>query len=429
MPPCRRPEPPRPGRPGARLPGPAGCVKFIAYLRQIPLTRRWNTETEGISPLALQAVIVALVAAAFANIYLTQPVLPVLARRFSVSPSLASLTVSAVLAGMVLANLPFGMAADRLPIRSIITVGAAMIVASGLVCTFSTGFWPLVASRFVQGLSIPALTTCLAAHLGRSLPRKLLNVAMGAYVSATVLGGLSGRLLGGWLHSWRAAFFLAALLVALAAALALWRLPARRDEHQTEAPAPRFAAFLTQPAVLRTYSVAFAGMTVFTALFNYMAFRLAGPPFFAPTGLITAMYLSYLIGIVIAPLAGGLSSRLGSARIIVAGTALFAAALLLTLLPSLLVTALALCLVCLGFFAMHAAASGSLNRLISAGQGRANALYVLAYYLGAFTGVTLGGFSFEYAHWPGLVTMGLCFLLIPAAAYVWEILRHQEAPA
>ncbi len=365
-------------------------------------------------------------AAAFANIYLTQPVLPELAHQFAVSPSLASLTVSAVLAGMVLANLPFGMAADRLPIRPIIATGAAMIVVSGLVCALSPNFWSLVAARLVQGLFIPALTTCLAAHLGRTLPRDLLSLALGAYVSATVLGGLSGRLLGGWLHSWRAAFPLAALLVALAAALALWRLPAGKAGDGEGPPAPGFASLLARPEVLRIYLVSFTGMAVFSATFNYMTFRLAGPPFSVSTGVITAMYLSYVLGVVVGPLAGGLAGRLGSARVIGGGCALFAAALLLTLLPSLPVMALALCLVCLAWFAMHAAAAGALNRRLDAGQGRANSLYVLAYYLGAFSGVTLGGWAYEAAGWPGVVGTGMAFLLGPAAVAAWELRRPLE---
>jgi YNFM family putative membrane transporter len=56
-----------------------------------------------------QFLVFALVAAAFTNIYLTQPVLPVIAREFGVDAAGASLTVSATVLGIALSTLPFGL--------------------------------------------------------------------------------------------------------------------------------------------------------------------------------------------------------------------------------------------------------------------------------------------------------------------------------
>ncbi len=50
--------------------------------------------------------------------------LPVLRTEFGVSAGLASLSVSAVVFGIALANLPFGVIADRHPIRRIVIAGA-----------------------------------------------------------------------------------------------------------------------------------------------------------------------------------------------------------------------------------------------------------------------------------------------------------------
>jgi YNFM family putative membrane transporter len=58
--------------------------------------------------LKLQSVVFALVSASFTNIYITQPVLPVLQREFQVTPVQVSLTVSAVIFGIVLSSLFFG---------------------------------------------------------------------------------------------------------------------------------------------------------------------------------------------------------------------------------------------------------------------------------------------------------------------------------
>ena len=79
----------------------------------------------------LQAVVFGLVAAAITNVYLTQPVLPVLQTEFGVSPSQASYTVSAVILGIALANLPFGWLADRVPVRSLILAGGVWSAPPG----------------------------------------------------------------------------------------------------------------------------------------------------------------------------------------------------------------------------------------------------------------------------------------------------------
>jgi YNFM family putative membrane transporter len=77
------------------------------------------------STFGLQALVFALVSAAFTTIYLLQPVLPILQQEFGVDEKQASLAISAVILGIALSNLPFGRLADRLPIRPIIAAGGA----------------------------------------------------------------------------------------------------------------------------------------------------------------------------------------------------------------------------------------------------------------------------------------------------------------
>jgi YNFM family putative membrane transporter len=176
----------------------------------------------------LQVGVFALVSAAFLNIYITQPVLPVLREEFASDMVRVSLTVSAVILGIALSNLPFGYLADRWPIHPMILAGGLVVALAGGLCAWIHSLWLLIATRFVQGLFIPSLTTCLAAYLAKTLPAGRLNVVMGAYVSATVLGGLGGRLLGGWLHPplhWRYAFVTASVLTLMATLGALRAMP------------------------------------------------------------------------------------------------------------------------------------------------------------------------------------------------------------
>ena len=95
----------------------------------------------------LQATVFVLVTAGFTNIYITQPVLPVISAEFGVNETQASLSVSAVILGIALSILPFGKLADRYSIRPIILVGGLAIAISGLVCAQADTFEVLVVAR------------------------------------------------------------------------------------------------------------------------------------------------------------------------------------------------------------------------------------------------------------------------------------------
>jgi YNFM family putative membrane transporter len=132
------------------------------------------------------------------------------------------------------------------------------------------------------------------------------------------------------------------------------------------------------------------------------------------------MYLSYLIGVFIGPVAGQLSNRIGNGGTMVLGSVVFAGAIGLTFIKSLAAIVVALALVCAGFFAIHAAAAGALNRQLTSSRGRANSMYILAYYLGGAAGITLSGYAYSFAGWPGVAALGLLMLAIPFATGMTE---------
>ena len=385
-------------------------------------------QTANGSALRLQTIVFCLVAASFTAVYITQPVLPVLQMEFGVSETTASLTVSSVILGIALANLPFGVLADHYPIRPILLGGATVVSAASLLCAATHGIWLLVAARFVQGLFIPSLTTCLAAYLARSLPLDRLNVVMGSYVSATIAGGLGGRLLGGWIHPplhWRYAFVTSAALLIAAAAAAARALPRESVERPSEEKAIGFVQLLSRAEVLRMLAVAFTAFFVFSATFNYLPFYVSRPPINAPLRVVTMLYLAYVVGMAAGPLAGRLSNRLGSGATMVLGSAVLAGAIACTLVPSLAVIAPSLPFMCGGFFGVHAAALGTLNRRLTGSRGRANSLYVLFYYLGGAAGISATGWAYARAGWRGCVALAIAVLAVPLGVGLFE-LAHQR---
>ena len=371
----------------------------------------------------LQLIVFALVSASFTNIYITQPVLPILQTEFDSDMILVSFSVSAVILGIALFNLPFGFLADRLPIHPLILIGGIAVAASGLICALTDHLWVLIAARFLQGAFIPALTTCLAAYLAKTLPTERLNVVMGSYVAATVLGGLGGRLLGGWIHPplhWRYAFVSAAALILIATIGAFRGLPRRASDSGQQVESTGFITLLKRREILLIYFCATGSFAIFSSIFNYLPFRLTAPPFNLSTELTTLLYLAYIVGIFMGPFAGEISNRIGSGNTLIAGSILIGAALTLLLLPSIMAVVLGLLGICAGFFSIHAAAVGALNRRLSGGQGKANALYVMFYYMGGWLGITVCGIVYKHGGWRAVVFICLSLLIIPISTGIGE---------
>ncbi len=378
----------------------------------------------------LQLVVFLLVASAFTNIYLTQPVLPVLQQEFNASAVEVSWSISAVILGIALANIPFGMVIDRWPIRPILLAGGGMVAVSGLLAAYVDSFSLHVVGRFFQGFFLPALTTGVAAYLGRVLPLERLNVIMGSYVAATVLGGLGGRLLGGWIHPplhWRYAFISSAVLTLLAVAVAWFLLPREpATSHSMHRRKIRLLDFILNGPLLRLLLSGSGAFFVFSSLFNYLPFRLSAAPFNLSTNAITAVYLVYFMGVFIGPFSGKLANRWGSGRTLMAGAAITFFAVLLSSASSLSGIVFSLLVLCAGFFTVHAASVGALNRRLVNGHGRANALYVLFYYFGGWLGMNVSGLAYEAWGWHGVMVACTGTLLLPLLAG-WK--EHFESDA
>jgi MFS transporter, YNFM family, putative membrane transport protein len=372
----------------------------------------------------LQLAVFSLVSASFLNIYIPQPILPVLQDEFGVTPVEVSMTVSIVILGIVISNLFFGYLADRVSIHPVILTGGICVAAGGVVAALTHDFRILIAARLFQGIFLPALTTSLTAWLARTLPRKRLNIVMGSYIAATVVGGLGGRLLGGWIHPplhWRYAFFSASAIMVVTTFLA-WMVLPRREVQKPVSPENEdgFLALLMRRDLLPVFACGAGGLLMFSPLFNFLPYRLADAPFHFSTEMITLIYLVYVVGIFLGPIAGRVSNNLGSGNTLIAGALTLGFSLLLLLIPSTVAIISGLLGVCTGFFTIHTVAIGMLNQKLSSGHGKANALYMMLYYAGGWVGITGAGFAFQKAGWKGVVFFVMSFLVIPLATGFFE---------
>src|SRR5574341_57842 len=96
--------------------------------------------------------------AVYADMYVTQPFLPLLTAEYRVPPARAALTVSAVVLAIALASSVYGPLGDALGRKRVMAGAAALLVLPTLACAFAPTFGVLVAMRAVQGVLIPGVS-------------------------------------------------------------------------------------------------------------------------------------------------------------------------------------------------------------------------------------------------------------------------------
>lgn len=360
--------------------------------------------------------------ATFAQLYSPQAVLPLLAADLGTTPATAALAVSAATLGLAVAVIPWSMVADRIGRRPTMAIGVVAATAVGLLAPLAPTMEVFLAARFVEGAALGAVPAVALAYLNEEVDAGHAARAAGSYIAGTTVGGLAGRIIAGPLAeegSWRVGVFVVAVVCAASAVLFLWLAPrARRFEASPArigAVLRRLGVVLRSPAQLALAAQGFLLMGGFVAVYNYVGFVLAAPPYVVPQAIVSLLFLAYLAGTVSSPRAGALASRFGRMPVLLGSTAVMAAGALLMLVPSLPVLVAGLLVLTAGFFGAHAVASGWTPVVAPPGTAaQASSLYYLAYYAGSSVFGWALGLVFAGVGWIGVA--GAVVLLCAAAA-------------
>ncbi|HET8734516.1 MAG TPA: MFS transporter [Anaeromyxobacteraceae bacterium] len=358
--------------------------------------------------------------AAYAAMYVTQPLLPMLSAEFGVPPATAGLSVSAVVLAIAAGSFLAGPLSDALGRKAVMVGALALLVLPTVGCALASTFPRLVALRAAQGLLIPGVTAVAVAWAGDHYAPGRLRTAVGVVIAASVAGGLLGRVLSGVVAGqagWRAAFLVSAAVTAAGAAGMALELPGGGSRG-----APWRGAFagmfrhLRDRRLVGGFALAFCLFFAFIAVFTYLPYRLAAPPFGLSTDAIAAAYLVYVAGIVVSPAAGRLATRVSPVALILAGLAVSAAGVAVTLAASLPLLVLGLLVLVVGMFTAQAIGPSYVNETAREAKGGANALYLAAYYLGGTLGSWLPGLAWQRWGWPGVAATSLAALGVGALA-------------
>jgi MFS transporter, YNFM family, putative membrane transport protein len=360
----------------------------------------------------------------FALLYSVQPLMPLLARDFALTPAQSSLALSASTFTLAIALLVSSVLSDRFGRKSLMAASMLSGGALTLLCGFARDYNQLVLLRALLGFMLGGMPAVAMAYLSEEIEGNSLGLSMGMYISGSAFGGMSGRVLASVasdFYSWRVAL---ALLGAagLYAAWEFWRsLPASRNfrpgQRGPGALVAGLRTHLRDPGLPWLFSLSFLLMGCFVSMYNYIGYRLLEPPFALRQSAVGALSVLYLLGIFSSVWAGRLADRIGRRNVLWLVMIVMLAGLLLTLFGSLVAIVAGVGLYTFGFFASHSVASSWVGRRARAPQALASALYLFFYYLGSSVVGWCSGLVWARAGWPGVVSMlGATLLLAMAIA-------------
>ena len=359
---------------------------------------------------------------AFLQLYPPQALLALFAAEFAAGPAAVSLTVSVTTLAVALVAPFAGVLADRIGRRKVIVAAIfALALPTALVATASS-LETMLVWRFLQGLLLPPIFAVAVAYIGEEWPAEEVPSVLGVYTAGSALGGFLGRFVAGIAAEhlgWRGAFLVLAAIELAGALVAARFLPPERRF----VPAAGFTSAMgtmlrhfRNPRILVTFGIGFAILFTFVALFTYVNFHLAAPPYALSPGALGSIFVVYLFGVVVTPWTGRLVLRFGRRALAVIAIALWCGAVALTLAPGLPLILAGLALAAACGFVCQTLSQGYLATAATAGRSSAIGLYVTIYYIGGSAGALLPAPAYAAFGWPGVVALVIAVLALMAAA-------------
>lgn len=352
---------------------------------------------------------------AFLTLYATQPLLPLFESLFHASKSAVGWTVSASTLGVAIAAPLLGTFTERMNRKRVILVSILLLAIPTCAAASSPSLGWLVFWRLLQGLITPGVFATTIAYITEGWPPTAVAPVMSLYVSGTALGGFSGRAITGVMADhlgWRASFVLLGIVSLAGAGLVAWLLPDRPRAHRASHTPTLRSAFapmlghLRNRRLLTTYLVGFNVLFSLVAVFTYITFYLAAPPFALSTAKLSLLFVVYLVGLVATPAAGALLPRVGLRTGITGSILLSLAGVLLTLVHALPVVVVGLALCCTGVFISQSCATSFLREAApESSRASAVGMYVACYYIGGTVAGVAPSLLWKLGGWPACAGM------------------------
>jgi YNFM family putative membrane transporter len=367
---------------------------------------------------------------------MTQPIFPQIAASLEVSGEDARFAFFVASMAYALAFFIFGPLSDRCQPRTLAGAGTAILAVIIALATTTTRFSVFVALMAAAGIAAAAVPAAMYALMPRIAPEGMIGVYFGLIIGATVAGITLGRsftgVVAGWI-GWHTTVLLLAGLNVFSLGLLLF-LPKTAETGAAQVPVRQaYTAAVKMFVDLPVVRLLVIGVLLFfgyLGVVTFLTFRLHQAPFrYDPTA-IGWVSLIGLIGLIGAPLAGRMITRIGPQRVVLIGLGTVVAGMVaLGLASQTLVVAAGVLLVFLGVFSCQPAVLVILAGVVtSERRGTASSIYVLCCLCaGSASSAVLGPIWTRYG-WTTVVAVGVAAVVM-AGLLTLLATRPERIPA
>ena len=348
----------------------------------------------------------------FALLYGVQPLMPLFAAEFHVSPATSSLTISLTTGAVAVMMLFAGALADAIGRKRIMCISMVLSALLTIAAAFVSSFNQLMLLRLLMGIALSGVPSIAMAYLGEEIDPRSVGLAMGLFIGGSGFGGMVGRVVTGALTdhaSWRVAMLVLGGS-SLLAAVAFWRsLPDSRHFTPRKFHPGRLVTGLGEQFAIKglpwLFALAFLLIGSFVTLYNYVGFRLMAPPYNLSQTVTGSLFTVYLIGIWASAWVGGLADRFGRRRMLWIMVLILMTGVEFTRANSVPMIVLGIATVTFGFFGGHSIASSWISRRAGPSKAQASSLYLFFYYSGSALVGSYGGVVWSAGGWSGVADL------------------------
>ena len=334
----------------------------------------------------------------FFQAFMVAPILPQLAQGFGVPPERVGLIVPAYLIPYGAATLVYGLLADRLGVWRVMAASLAAFAALTVLTATANSVGQLAMWRFLTGLGASGVVPLGLVLVGRLFPYERRGRPLGWLFGAMAGGMAFGSTFGALLEpvvGWRGLFLTVgvaggALLLALASSQGI--IPGATAAGTRLPDLFRgYRDLLLNPRGRRTYGFVLLNSMFHSGVFTWLGLYFERRYGLGPVGVGLALLGYGIPGFLLGPVIGRIADRRGRGRLLPVGLLLGAfAAAGLTLDAPLLLAAVAVTVLSLGYDMTQPLLAGVVTALGGQRPGQAMGLNVCL----LFTGFGLGSLLF-----------------------------------
>ncbi|MCW8329696.1 MFS transporter [Photobacterium sp. SDRW27] len=370
----------------------------------------------------------------FCNLYLFQPMLPLMANEFSASATQANWLLAAGTLALAIMLVPWAVGSEIIGRRKVMLMSLFLLPVVGLLMLFADNLLMLSLARAGMGAALAGFAAVAVAYMAEEFTPRALMVAVGSYISANSLGGIVGRLAGGFIADtwgWKVAVIAMAVFSLVVALIVLRLLPPQQhfvaQKSQLRGHMRSVIQHLRQPVLWYAMLIGGVNFALFVNLYSVMGFRLVAEPYSVPVSWASMIFLCYLSGTLTAKFSGKWSQTHSPVTGMFIGTTVSVVGMWVAAADNIPAMMAGLMLISSGAFFTHSLAYGWVSQKATTAKATATALYLVHYYAGG----SLGGFyliaCWQYGAWPAVLAGGcvlygliycLCFRLIKEKAAV-----------